>query len=144
MGHRALFKRYAAFALAKLDEAHPNRVNLVPGKLVEELGDEALKENIFLCERTLDWLVENEYVRVSSREWSGNPNIAESTYRDARLTTQGFAALDIKIDFRGKAQRAGDVLLEQVRQTASEARNSALGEVVGQVIGGFTKSLLGS
>lgn len=141
--HRDAFKRYAAFALAKLDEAHPNRVNLVPTKIIAELGEEISKQNVFLCERTLDWLVENGYFKCNSRRWSGDPNFAEHAYREARLTTLGFTALDAKIDFRGKSERAGDVLVEQVKAVASEARNAVIGEVVGQVIGGFTKSLMG-
>ena len=119
MEHRDAFNRYAGFALAKLDDPITH-VTLVPSKIVEELGEEPSKGNIGRCERTLDWLFENGYFHCSSRSYSGNPTIAEKAFRDARLTTAGFAALNVKINFRGKAD--GPAMFCWSRLRASQAR----------------------
>jgi hypothetical protein len=141
---RDLFNRYAAHALSVLDKEHPDPLNLVPSKIVSALGHEPTKENVFTCQRTLSWLEDNGYIKCEARSWSGNPNLAETAFPGSRLTTQGFAALDIKIDFRGKLERAGDLLADQVSNVAGKARDAAISEVISRIIGASAKALLGA
>jgi hypothetical protein len=141
---RDLFNQYAAHALATLDKEHPDPVDLVPSKMVSDLGHELTKKNIFLCQRTLSWLEDNDYIRCGPRIWSGNPEIAETAFRESRLTTDGFSALDIRMDFRGKLQRAGDILMDQISGVAGKARDAAIADIISKVIGASAKALFGA
>jgi len=46
MEKRELFESCAGFVLAKLDEALPDKVHLIPSKLLAEMGEEASEENV--------------------------------------------------------------------------------------------------
>ena len=63
--------------------------------------------------------------------------------RGSRLTTLGFATLEIKLDFRGKLERAGDLLADQIAGVVGKARDAAISEVLGRLVGAAAKSLLG-
>lgn len=140
MDKRELFESCAGFVLAKLDEALPDKVHLIPSKLLAEMGEEASEENVRRCYLTVEWLEENGYIRCDEQRYLD----ASDARRNGRLTDKGFAALNVKVDFRGKSKRIGDALAEQVETTVGEARKAAVGELVGHVFGGFAKSWLGS
>ena len=78
---RVLFLQYAGHALAALDKEHPDPVNLTAGKIVAALGQEPTKAHLGLCERSLSWLDDNGYFRCGSRNWSGDPQAAETAFR---------------------------------------------------------------
>jgi hypothetical protein len=143
MTKRELFNQFAAHSLTLLDKEHPSPVILVPSKIVSALGYEPTKQKILLCQRTLSWLQDNDYMKCGPPTWSGNPEIAETAFVGSRLTTRGFAALDIRVDFRGKLERAGDILAEQASNAASSARDATIADIVGKIVAAGAKALLG-
>jgi hypothetical protein len=140
MNKQELFRSCAGLVLGKLEEAHPDRVHLIPRQIVVELGEEESDENVRLCYLTVEWLQENGYIRCDEKRYRD----ARETCRSGRLTDKGFAALQVKVDFRGKSERVGAALVEQVGTVVGEARNAAIGELVGHVLGGFAKGWSGS
>jgi hypothetical protein len=140
MSKREFFDSCAGFVLGKLDGEHPERMHLIPREIVIELGGEVSDEKVRLCFLTIEWLEDNGYIGCYPRRFVDSLD----SFRGARLTDKGLVALDRKIDFRGKSKRLGDALVEQVGTVAGETRNSIIGELVGQVIGGVIKSFSGS
>ena len=139
---RTLFFQYAGHALATLDKAHPDPVTLTATKLVKALGQELTKTHFGLCERTLSWLADEGYFRCS-RGTSDNPDVAETAFRGARLTTLGFASLNTTVAFHGEPQRVGDalrsVLRDQLKKAGDKARDAAVSEIVKQLISAAAK-----
>src|SRR5688572_4780705 len=133
---RERFIEYAAYVLAELDEAHPHRIVLVPSKVVAALGQEQGKDTTLLCQASLDWLTDNGYFHCSRRPGS-NATIAEHVFAEASLTEKGWTKLGVEMDLRGIKRRAGDVLRDEVKKIGENTRSGAIGEIVGQVIGGI-------
>jgi hypothetical protein len=54
------------------------------------------------------------------------------------------SALNQTVDVSGQeaAQKAGDLLVDQVKQAGSETRNAMISEIVGQIIGAAGRSFL--
>jgi hypothetical protein len=127
------FKEYIGFALTKLyDAGIPNPVTLVPSKIVAELQQEPTKANIFLCQRTLEWLEVNDYFKCASREWSGNDDIAERAFRAACLTPRGLTALGREVKIGSERRPIVDALREQLVLTAGDVRSAAISRIVEQ------------
>jgi hypothetical protein len=140
MDKRERFKSCAGLALAKLEEAHPERVHLWPSKLASELGEERNQESTRFCELTLEWLEENGYIRCGNKIADPQYGVGQHVFREARLTDKGFGALEVKIEFRGKKERVGEALVQQLGATAGEMRNAAIAELMGYFLGGIAKS----
>lgn len=141
---RDRFNQYAGYVLAALDKEHANPVLLGPSKIVAALGQEPPKENIFLCQRSLSWLDDNGYFKCAGRAYSGNPDFAESAFHEARLTTLGFSSLNLTIDFRDRTERIGDALADQLGKAAGVARDTAVSEIIGRLIGTVARGLVGT
>lgn len=144
MDKRERFKSYAGLILGKLDSALPERVNMLPSKLVIDFGEPVTKESVSFCIQTLDWLQENNYFVSPTRGRAPiNGDIAELWYDRMLLTDKGLAALDQEMDFRGQWQRVGDILSNQANTAASETRNAILSDLAGRALGSFVKSVMG-
>jgi hypothetical protein len=48
------------------------------------------------------------------------------------------------MDFRGKLQRAGDILMDQISGVAGKARDAAIADIISKVIGASAKALFGA
>lgn len=131
----ALFQQYAARVLAHLENELPSLVEIIPRKLVVTFGQEPDHANIGMCEETLRWLTDNGYIRYQRLIHTNNSHHDGSTFVGVSLSDKGLAALDLKINFKGRSQRAGDVLKEQLAKVGDKARDTAISEIVTKVLG---------
>jgi hypothetical protein len=136
---RERFREYAACALGLLYDAHPDHVTLRPSTIVRDLGQDLSKPNVFLCERSLSWLDENGYIRSFAGNLTEPAEFAERIFRDSRLSTQGFAALNEQIEFRGTMTRIGDALVEQLQTSGGAGRDAFIGSLIGSAFAAFAK-----
>lgn len=142
MSNHDRFNEYAAYALSRLFEEHPDGVILIPSRIVHGMGQHVIKENVGLCQRSIAWLHDNGYFLANYGTYL-EAGFAERSFRDSRLTTLGFSSLNVKVDFRGTQEKIGHALLEQFKEGASEARSALLGEFLGSAFAAFQRGMTG-
>lgn len=143
MSDKELFERIAARVLAMAQDSFPAPVTLRPAKLLEEEEIELDKHSLVLCQHTLRWLHEEGFFRSGGYAIVVNDNLAHHVYPEAQLTAKGLSALNATIDFAGKRGRAGEILVNQMKEAAKDTRSAAVSEIVGRIIGVAAKSFLG-
>jgi len=160
-----LFNQYTAQILAKLYKNFPKPIELDHADfasafvgdnaweiddlraVVEKspLGEEPKKrtpkfnQQSDLAWHTIQWLRECDYIRTNENAHNDRRKVYKYV-----LSPKGLEALDAIPKSIDSKQTIGEQIVEGVGSAAGEAGRSALKELVGQVIGAATRSMLGA
>jgi hypothetical protein len=143
MKDRELFDRLAARAFALAEEAFPRPISLRAKDLLELEALDKDSRAVALGNETITWLKNEGLIRCHGPFFAYDKDgESAAVFTDATLTTKGFAALNATIDFGGKKGRAGQILVNQMKEVAKDTRSAAVSEILGRIIGAAAKTFL--
>ena len=131
----------------KYDLAHQaisQRDLAVVRDILQAEGLELTSDNYKVAEGTLSWLHDEGFLRCLG---SGRPHdptgVSHLEFRKSRLTVVGLNALNQTVDISGQSgrEKAGDLLVDQVKKSTSDARSAVIGEIIGAIIGAASKTI---
>jgi hypothetical protein len=141
MKNLELFERLAGRLLAKCAEEFPSGIKISSEKLLEAEGLDPSNDHFKVVNGTVQWLEEEGFIRIDAvHPVSGT---MDKNFRNVRLTKTGLSAMNVTITLGERKGRAGDLLIEQLKQGSAEARSAAISEIVGGIIGAATKAWAG-
>jgi hypothetical protein len=141
MKNLELFERLAAQLLAKCAEEFPSGIKITSQNLLETEGLDPTNGHFKVANGTVRWLEEEGFIRIDAIH--AVMGTRDENFRNVRLTKAGLTAMNITITLGEQKGRAGDLLIEQLKQGSADARSAAISEIVGGIIGAASRAWTG-
>jgi hypothetical protein len=142
MTNREIALVWMADVLGRLYDTWPGQVTLDPYVTIEETGvtPDGQFETIKLWTDLFTWLEREGMIHKIQRD------LGDSAINDVVLTAKGFGLLGEPVPGTEKTvgSQLKDLAKEASTGAAAEAGKSAIGEVIGSVMGAFVKSMTSS
>ena len=121
------FYRIAARALGELQTNFPVPKPISATRIRHAEG---VVCDLSLVRATLDWLLDEDYFRGRRRGLYTDTVGSDWEYTSSVLTSKGFTALGVAVEFKSEKLRIGDIIAGQLDTEATETRSRILGYAV--------------